>query len=162
MCRLGSFTSSKLLGMMLCCSLIDFNSTVILTEVKTVIKTVVRISLTAYHCSSDFCLFLQKWQQSTQMYIIRVIVKRYKHTYYTKNERKKIDTRELYPNWMKSILHLIVHTHTHTRLTALYPGLPGWAGTRKVSQSGFYWRKRQWVAVASARTYASLHLAPGR
>jgi len=23
-------------------------------------------------------------------------------------------------------------THTHTRLTALYPGLPGWAGTRKV------------------------------
>ena len=22
--------------------------------------------------------------------------------------------------------------HTHTRLTALYPGLPGWAGTRKV------------------------------
>ena len=25
------------------------------------------------------------------------------------------------------------HTHTHTRLTALRPGLPGWAGTRKVS-----------------------------
>ena len=24
------------------------------------------------------------------------------------------------------------NTHTHTRLTALYPGLPGWAGTRKV------------------------------
>jgi len=24
------------------------------------------------------------------------------------------------------------HTHTHTNLTALYPGLPGWAGTRKV------------------------------
>ena len=24
------------------------------------------------------------------------------------------------------------HTHTHTRLTALLPGLPGWAGTRKV------------------------------
>jgi len=24
------------------------------------------------------------------------------------------------------------HTHTHTRLTALCPGLPGWAGTRKV------------------------------
>ena len=27
---------------------------------------------------------------------------------------------------------LITHTHTHTRLTALFPGLPGWAGTRKV------------------------------
>ena len=25
-----------------------------------------------------------------------------------------------------------IHTHTHTRLTARYPGLPGWAGTRKV------------------------------
>ena len=24
------------------------------------------------------------------------------------------------------------HTHTHTRLTALFPGLPRWAGTRKV------------------------------
>ena len=25
-----------------------------------------------------------------------------------------------------------LHTQTHTRLMALYPGLPGWAGTRKV------------------------------
>jgi len=24
------------------------------------------------------------------------------------------------------------YRHTHTRLTALFPGLPGWAGTRKV------------------------------
>jgi len=28
--------------------------------------------------------------------------------------------------------HTHRHTHTHTRLTALFPGLPGWAGTRKV------------------------------
>ena len=54
------------------------------------------------------------------------------------------------------------HTHTHTRLTALFPGLPSWASTRKVNQSGFYWSKRQWVAVASAGPYASLHLAPNR
>jgi len=27
------------------------------------------------------------------------------------------------------------HTRTHTRLTALFPGLPGWAGTRKVKTS---------------------------
>jgi len=53
-------------------------------------------------------------------------------------------------------------THTHTRLTALCSGLPGWAGTRKYNQSGFYWSKRQWVAVASAGPYASLHLAPVR
>ena len=25
-----------------------------------------------------------------------------------------------------------LHTHTHTRLTAFFPGLPSWAGTRKV------------------------------
>jgi len=54
------------------------------------------------------------------------------------------------------------NAHTHTRVTALCPGLPGWAGTRKINQSGFYWSKRQWVAVASAGPYASLHLAPGR
>jgi len=29
-------------------------------------------------------------------------------------------------------LHTHTHAHTHTRLTALCPGLPGWAGTRKV------------------------------
>ena len=28
------------------------------------------------------------------------------------------------------VLH--THTHTHTRLTAFFPGLPGWAGTSKV------------------------------
>jgi len=52
--------------------------------------------------------------------------------------------------------------HTHARLTALFPGLSGWAGTRKINQSGFYWSKRQRVAVASAGSYASLHLAPDR
>ena len=52
----------------------------------------------------------------------------------------------------------LVLTHTHTRLAALFPALPRWTDTRKVSQSGFYWSKRQWVAVASA----SLHLAPDR
>jgi len=50
----------------------------------------------------------------------------------------------------------------HTRLMALCPGLPRWAGTRKVNQSGFYWSKRQWESVASAGTYASLHLAADR
>ena len=52
--------------------------------------------------------------------------------------------------------------HTHTRLMVLFPGLPRWAGTRNVNQSGFYWSKRQWVAMVSAGPYASLHLAPDR
>jgi len=57
---------------------------------------------------------------------------------------------------------MYTHTHTHTRLTALCPGLPGWAGTRKVKPIWIYWSKKQWVAVASAGPYASLHLAPDR
>jgi len=62
-------------------------------------------------------------------------------------------------HWRHIIImyNIIVLTHTHTRLTALFPGLPRWAGTRKVKP---IWR--QWVAVASAGTYASLHLAPDR
>ena len=35
------------------------------------------------------------------------------------------------------------HTHTHT-FSGLFPGQPGWAGTRKVNHSGFYWSKRWW------------------
>ena len=35
-----------------------------------------------------------------------------------------------------------------SHLMALCPGLLRWAATRKVKQSGFYWSKRQWVAVA--------------
>ena len=51
--------------------------------------------------------------------------------------------------------------HTiNPNLTAPYPGLPGWANTKRWNQSGFYSNNRQWVAVASAGPYASLHLAP--
>ena len=53
------------------------------------------------------------------------------------------------------------HTHTHTRLMALFPGLPVWAGTRKVKPIWIL-LKQGLVAVASAGPYASLHLAPGR
>ena len=49
--------------------------------------------------------------------------------------------------------------HNYTRLMALFPGLPRWASTRKVKPIWFYWSKWQWVAVASAGPYASLHLA---
>ena len=34
--------------------------------------------------------------------------------------------------WTADHISSIHHTHTHTRLTALFPGLPGWAGTRKI------------------------------
>jgi len=53
------------------------------------------------------------------------------------------------------------HTQTHTHLTALFPGLPGWAGTRKVKPIWIL-LKQETVSVASAGPYASLHLAPDR
>jgi len=34
---------------------------------------------------------------------------------------------------LRTAIHLLLtYTHTHTLLTALFPGLPGWAGTRKL------------------------------
>ena len=58
--------------------------------------------------------------------------------------------------------HSNTHTHTHPFNGSL-------SGATRVSQyqkgknqSGFYWSKRQWVAVSSAGPYASLHLAPDR
>ena len=55
-----------------------------------------------------------------------------------------------------------LNDYAGTHSTALCPGLPRWAGTRRQNQSGFYWSKRQWVAVASAGPYASQHLTPDR
>ena len=44
----------------------------------------------------------------------------------------------------------------HTSLTALCPGLPGWAGTRKVKPSRFYWSKRQWHQLGHMQVCTSL------
>ena len=61
-----------------------------------------------------------------------------------------------------SLISNWTHTHTHPFNGPL-------SGTTWVSryqkgknQSRFYWSKKQWVAVASAGPYASLHLAPDR
>jgi len=48
--------------------------------------------------------------------------------------------------------------HTYTRLTALCPGLPGRAGTRKVNQSGFY--SKQETVSGSAISWAICKSAP--
>ena len=49
---------------------------------------------------------------------------------------------------------------THTHLTALCPGLPGSAGTRKTNLD--FTEAGERVAVASSAPYASLHLTPDR
>jgi len=48
----------------------------------------------------------------------------------------------------------------HTRLTALCPGLPSRYQKGKTNLD--FTEAREWVAVASAGLYASLHLAPDR
>jgi len=69
-----------------------------------------------------------------------------------------------------SLLWVIVYLcswcemNNNTHLTALCPGLPRWIGTKnwKVKPVWIFGSKRQWVAVASARPYTSLHLATDR
>ena len=56
----------------------------------------------------------------------------------------------------------MLHTHTHTRLTALCPGLPGVSRYQKGKTNLDFTEARAVVAVASAGPYASLHLAPDR
>ena len=45
----------------------------------------------------------------------------------------KTDFFQISTTWVSQKVpkHYCYHTHTHTRLTVLFPGLPGWAGTSK-------------------------------
>jgi len=54
------------------------------------------------------------------------------------------------------------HTHTHTRLTALFPVLPGWAGTRKVKPIWILLKQETVSGSGISWVYASLHLDPDR
>jgi len=73
------------------------------------------------------------------------------------NEQSSFDVSTL----KASDAELTYHTHTPVSQPSVqdYPGLPV---PERSNQSGFYWGKRQWVAVASAGPYACLHLAPDR
>jgi len=63
------------------------------------------------------------------------------------------------------IFVFLLNTQSFYCSSGICPGPPGWVGTRKVKTRKvkpiwIYWSKRQWVAVASAGPYASLHLIP--
>jgi len=63
-------------------------------------------------------------------------------------------SRLVLPFWYwltQVILEKRLLTHTHTCLTAICPGLPRQAGTRRQNQSGFKWSKRQWVFAPRSR-----------
>ena len=54
------------------------------------------------------------------------------------------------------------HTHTHTRLTVLFPGLPGCAGTRKAKPIGILLKQETVSGSGISWAISSLHLAPDR
>jgi len=56
----------------------------------------------------------------------------------------------------------ISHAHAHTRLTALFHGLPGWVSTRKIKPVWILLKQETVWAVASAGPYASLQLSPDK
>jgi len=63
----------------------------------------------------------------------------------------------------EQVSHTHARTHTHTpRLTALFPGLPGWAGTRKVKPIWILLKQETVSGSGISWAYASLHLAPDR
>ena len=57
--------------------------------------------------------------------VLHHILKKYRHMKINCNFCKM----NQYYHWQENS---ITHTHTHIRLMALFPGLPRWAGTRKV------------------------------
>jgi len=62
-----------------------------------------------------------------------------------------------------SLPYKAIFTHTHTHLTALFPGLPGWAGIRKVKPIWILLKQETMSGSGiSWGPYASLHLTPDR
>jgi len=58
------------------------------------------------------------------------------------------------------LVHTHTHTHTRSRLTALFPGLSGWASTKKVKPIWFSLKRdseRQWHQLGHMQVCISLH-----
>ena len=68
------------------------------------------------------------------------------------------------PDALPAVQPTASYIHTHTRLTALCPGLPGWAGTRKVKPIWILLEQEIESGSGSGISWscASLHLAPDR
>ena len=62
----------------------------------------------------------------------------------------------------ENIYETHANIHTHTSLMALFPGLPGWAGTRKVKPIWILLKQETVSGSGISWAYASLHLAPDR
>ena len=63
---------------------------------------------------------------------------------------------------IESCFNAICLSITHTRLSALFPGLPRWVGTRKVKPIWILLKQEAVSGSGITGPYASLHLAPDR
>ena len=60
-------------------------------------------------------------------------------------------------DWHSNFFHCRTqHTHTHTRLTALFPGLPRWAGTRNLDFTEARDSEWQWHQLGRMQVCTSL------
>jgi len=69
---------------------------------------------------------------------------------------QRLEWKETDGHWSYALMALYnthTYTHTHIRLTALCPGLPGWAGTRKVKP---IWILRKQVTVSGSGTRCAI------
>jgi len=67
--------------------------------------------------------------------------------------------KEIHTILCLTFTHTRTHADTHTRLTALFLGLPGWAGTRKAKPSWILLKQETVSGSGISWAYASLHLA---
>ena len=64
---------------------------------------------------------------------------------------------------VKQVCMCVSNTHTHTHpFNGPFPGLPGWAGTRKVKPIWILLKQETVSGSGISWAYASLHLAPDR
>ena len=66
--------------------------------------------------------------------------------------------------WICICMNFVAERHlwTHTHLTALFPGLPGWAGTRKVKPIWILQKQEAVSGSGISWAICNLHLTPDR
>jgi len=83
-----------------------------------------------HSCSS----FVYRWQMNCQ---------RQWHGIMGGHQEGQYISSKVGHKYNKALCHgELARGYTHIHLTAFFPGQPGYAGTRKVNHSGFYWSKR--------------------
>jgi len=103
-----------------------------------------------------FCADIFDWIAVPQLFVFAAVAEQRKHdvanNYLQSVTRERMRSNQWFLRvTLAAAQKFYIHTHTHTHLMALFPGLPGWADTRKkkpiwillkqetVSGSGISW-----------------------